>query len=363
MNVILDTNIYVQDFLMNSVSFGLLLDYLNKTGSKIIMPQIVCQELAEKYRADLSLRLSQFDRAKESLEKALTEAPPVPHLEVDVGRETAKYLDFVRRKLKLRDKDIIPFRDGYLGELVTRAITRAKPFSDRGEEFRDALLWLTVLDVARETSDETLAFISADAKAFGQNHQLHEPLLQEGQATGKQINFYNSIGKFIESHATHIEYITQHWLFMAIHYDSFEAAIARRLTQRLESLDEHDVRQAGWEGLTPTGHLSCSGPVTEEHLTEFYVYERADGSLYAQANFYVEYEIEFTVKVKVRKDGVFGAPFSFRSAWQTHSYDQDDDDDEIETKTIYKYQEVEIIFGVEVNDGQVGEVELSSVYL
>jgi len=51
MNVILDTNIYVQDLLMNSASFSLLLDYLNKTGSKIIMPQIVYQELAERYRA------------------------------------------------------------------------------------------------------------------------------------------------------------------------------------------------------------------------------------------------------------------------------------------------------------------------
>ena len=139
----------------------------------------------------------------------------MPHLEVDVGRETTKFLAFVRRKLKLGDKDIVPFRDGYVGELVTRAITRAKLFSGRGEEFRDVLLWLTILDVVRETSGETLAFISADAKAFGQNHQLHEPLSLEGQATGKQINFYNFISKFIESHATHVEHITQRWLFMS----------------------------------------------------------------------------------------------------------------------------------------------------
>ena len=158
MNVILDTNIFAQDFLMNSASFGLLLDYLKKTGSKILMPLIVYQELGEVYRRELNTGSAQFERTSESLERVLIDAT-IPRIEIDVSSEVAKYLAFVRKKLNLHDKDIIPFKENYLGELVTRAITRVKPFSDRGEEFRDALLWLTVLDIAREANEETLALI------------------------------------------------------------------------------------------------------------------------------------------------------------------------------------------------------------
>jgi predicted nucleic acid-binding protein len=293
MNVILDTNIFVQDFLMSSASFGLLLDYLKKTGSKILMPLIVYQELGEIYRSELSARSMQFERARESLEKALIDAA-VPRHETDVSSEVAKYLAFMRKKLNLQEKDIIPFRENYLSELVTRAITRAKPFSDKGEEFRDALLWLTVLDVARETNEETLAFISNDAKAFGQNHQLHEALYHEGKSTGKQVNYYNSISKFIESHGTQVDFITQSWLFTAINYSTFEDAISQKLTEYLEHFDEYDLKQRGWEGLEFTGYLSPTGSVTEDSLTEYYVYEKSDGSFYVQANTTTTFRITTT---------------------------------------------------------------------
>lgn len=357
MNVILDTNIFVQDFLMSSASFGLLLDYLKKTGSKILMPLIVYQELGEIYRSELSTRSMQFERARESLEKALIDAT-VPRNETDVASEVAKYLAFIRKKLNLQDKDIIPFRENYLGELVTRAITRAKPFSDKGEEFRDALLWLTVLDVARETSEETLAFISNDAKAFGQNHQLHEALFREGKAAGKQVNYYNSISKFIESHGTQVDFITQSWLFTAINYGTLEDAITQKLTEYLEHLSEYDLRQRRWEGLEFTGYLGPTGPVNEDNLSEYHVYEKSDGSLYVQANYYIEYEIEFTLRESVRENG-----FHQRS-WRTNGYDRDYDDEYTsETKIEYKYREAEIIFEVTVKDKQAIEVTLSSWYL
>lgn len=191
MNVILDTNIFVQDFLMNSASFSLLLDYLKKTGSRILMPLIVYQELGEVYGSKLSTRLEAYEGARKLLERSLTDVQ-IPSLEIDIPSEVEKYLEFVKKRLKVRDKDIVPFREHYLDDLVTRAITRRKPFSEKGEEFRDALLWLTVLDMAREAEEETLAFISNDAKAFGRSHQLYEALLHETESTGKQVNFYNS---------------------------------------------------------------------------------------------------------------------------------------------------------------------------
>ena len=357
MNVILDTNIFAQDFLMNSASFGLLLDYLKKTGSKILMPLIVYQELGEVYRRELNTGSAQFERTRESLERVLIDAT-IPRLEIDVSSEVVRYLAFVRKKLNLHDKDIIPFKENYLKELVTRALTRVKPFSDKGEEFRDALLWLTILDIARETNEETLAFISNDAKAFGQNHQLHEALRHEGEATGKQVNYYNSISKFIESCGTQVDFITQSWLFNAIDFGAFADIVIQELTEYLVRLDEYDLRQREWEGLEFTGYLSTTGPVTEDNLTEYYVYEKSDGSLHVQANYYIEYEVEFTFREPVRKNRFH------HHSWQTYDYERDYDDEyATETKIVYKCREAEIIFVVVVKDKQIVGVTLSSWYL
>ena len=357
MNVILDTNIFVQDFLMNSVGFSLLFDYLKKTGSRLLMPLIVYQELGGIYRSKLDERLKAYERASKSLEKTLVDVQ-LSSLTVDVPSEVEKYLEFVKKRLRVHDKNIIPFREHYLNELVTRAIARHKPFSEKGEEFRDALLWLTVLDIARKAEEETLAFISNDTKAFGQNDQLHEALHHEAKATGKQVNFYNSIMKFIESHATQVEYITPSWLFSAINFETYSDVVTERLREYLERLEELDLRHRGWEGLEFTGYLCATGPVTEENLTEHYVYEKSDGSLYVQANFYVEYEVEFTFRERVRQERY--PTYS----WGDYDYERDYDDEyRVETKTVYKYPEAEIIFGVLVQEKQVVDVELSSWYL
>lgn len=357
MNVILDTNIFVQDFLMNSTSFSLLLDYLKKTGSRILMPLIVYQELGGVYGSKLNTRLETYENARRLLEQSLTDVQ-IPSLEIDTTSEIEKYLEFVKKRLKVRDKDIVPFKDHYLDDLVARAVRRRKPFSEKGEEFRDALLWLTVLDIARETKDETLAFISSDAKAFGQGHQLYEALLDEAEATGKQVNFYNSINRFIESHATQIEYITPSWLFSAINFETYSDTVTEKLEKYLENLKERDLIQRGWEGLEFTGYLCATEPVTEKNLTEHYVYEKSDGSLYIQANFYIEYEVEFTSREKVRRES-----FS-RYSRIAYDYESDYGDEyRIETKTLYKYPEAEIIFEVVVKDRQIIDVELSSWYL
>jgi len=364
MNIVLDTNIFVRDFLMNSVSFRLLFDFLQKTNSRILMPQIVYQELGEVYRRELNKRLVRYRQARKSVEKVLIDAH-IPPLETDVlDEEVDKYLEFVRKKLNIQERDIVPFKENYLGELVTRAIRRLKPFSNKGEEFRDALLWLTVLDIARETKGETLAFISGDAKAFGQNNQLYEVLLNEAEAIGRQVNYCNTIGEFIKSHAVQVEHITQDWLSSAINIETFEEAIAKRLCKFLEQLDEYDLKKRGWEGLEFTGHLNSSSEVTEDNLTEYYVHELSDGSLYVEANYYIEYEIEFNFREKVKvEDELFG--YRRRAYDYDDYYDLYDFEDELiyETKTKYKYREAEIIFGVSVEDQQVTNIELSSWHL
>ncbi len=356
MDVVLDTNIIAQDFLMNSTKFRLLFDYLKKTDSKIIMPQIVYQELAGVYAREITARLKKFTGARKDLVRRLVkDLPPEPV--IDVSDAVGTYMEFLKQSLGISDGDIVPYKDDFLRDLVARAIKRVKPFSEKGEGFRDTLLWLTVLDISREAEQETVTLISNDVKAFGHDHSLYGVLSKELLERGLTITFYNSIDKFIESHAVRIEYITQEWLVKVITDDVIESLLAGRIRDYLESLDEYGLRRRGWESFEFTGYINLqSSEIGEHNLAEFYIYEMSDGSLYVKATYYVEVEVEFSFEEKVQRE-----EFA-RRRWYEHDeyeYDYIDEDRyKTETKFKYEYPEAEIFFGVSVKDGEVVDIEV-----
>ena len=357
MNVVLDTNIYVADFLMRSSHFELLFDYLSKTNSRILMPRIVYEELREQYRSRIDKHLLANEGTRRCLERMLVNFQVPSPIDLDVEDATEEYLRFVEAKLGLRKDEIMPLRDSHLSELVGRSISRQKPFSESGEEFRDALLWLTVLDIARETNEEMLAFISRDGRSFGRDDQLYAVLQEEASTTGTHVSFYSSIDGLIQSRAEQVDYVSQGWLFEAIGF----APYADIVTQRLQALLVHDIERISisrdWEGLEFTGYLYATHDVTEDNLTEYYIYEKSDGALFVQANIYIEYEIEFDSTESPKKSD------SSTPYWAMFGEEHQDFPQALETRTIYKCVEVEVIFEVVVVEGKAVDVQLTSVYV
>jgi len=47
--IVLDTNIFQRNFLMRSSGFVVLLDYLSKTESRVVIPKVVFEELKANY--------------------------------------------------------------------------------------------------------------------------------------------------------------------------------------------------------------------------------------------------------------------------------------------------------------------------
>ena len=112
MNVVLDTNILREDFLMESSKFRILFDYLKKTNSKIIMPKIVYQEIAAVYEREISDRLQGLRKAKGRLERALIDGS-IQDFNIVIANEVEKYLTFLKRKLEISDNDIVLYKDNY----------------------------------------------------------------------------------------------------------------------------------------------------------------------------------------------------------------------------------------------------------
>jgi len=74
----------------------------------------------------------------------------------------------------------VHYKDEYLKEVINRSIKRIKPCSEKGEEFRDSLLWLTLLYIAEASENKMIVIISNNIKEFASdNGSLHPKLKDE----------------------------------------------------------------------------------------------------------------------------------------------------------------------------------------
>ena len=70
-----------------------------------------------------------------------------------------------------------------------------KPFDENGKGFRDALIWLSILDFAEIIEDRKVIFISNNHKDFSESKMnlLHPDLIEETRLRNVEILYYISI--------------------------------------------------------------------------------------------------------------------------------------------------------------------------
>jgi len=168
LDIILDTNVIIHSgFLLRTPSFVALFDFIEKTKSQFVMTQLVWEELLGLYRKEVEKRHDSLEKARSKLASMLLEeGQGSKDTDFEVDPKIEKYKNFIKEKMGFSEVDIVSYHDHYLRDLVSRAINRGKPFTDKGEEFRDAVLWLTVLDVAESKETRTVVFISENTRQY-----------------------------------------------------------------------------------------------------------------------------------------------------------------------------------------------------
>jgi len=269
MDVILDTNIYLGDIRMGGNQFQELFAYLRRTGSRLILPKLVVFELLQRYRDQLTKVVNGAAGAWTKVrEKAVSD--PGELLTPDIEQQVCILKDNLRRPP--RNVQIVPY-DDYTGvdvhELVKRGVNRIRPASANGEELRDVILWMIVLQYAKKRGTE-VAFLSHD-KTFTdtEGKALHEQLASDVQAAGVKISFYRDIGSFIAANSLDVEAITEEWLNSLLKRDSVEDEAKRSLLNA----------EVGW------GRVVKSVEVDTVHLASGKRYLVGENSFYAEMLF------------------------------------------------------------------------------
>src|SRR5258708_4681556 len=149
MDVILDTNVFLSDFLMRKNQFANVLDYLRRTDSALVICKVVWDEVTNAYAERLKGDVERLGTAWEKLnEVCLTYLTPID------APPFAQRLEQFESRLKSPAKGVkVVFHQDYsrvdINEIVRRGVKRIRPASNSGEELRDVILWRHAIYHAR----------------------------------------------------------------------------------------------------------------------------------------------------------------------------------------------------------------------
>lgn len=279
MDVVLDTNIFMSDWKMQGHEFKVLFDYAMKTGSRIVVPRIVQSELLAHYERKLVEQGKALEDALNGLDRMLVKGITTKPV-INIPQAVHDYLESFSRRFGAIFSQT-DYKPEYLPEAVKRACYRIPPCSEKGEEFRDTLLWLSVLDYAQDSDQKSVVFISKNIREFGDKDNksdLHKTLKQEANNRNIAIQYFPNLSEFIKSASS--DKYGPNWLYKYISQD----ALMMELAHYLENVNPEAIKE--WESrssVSPTSGISISD--AEFNLDKLYVYQLSDGSYSAEGMF------------------------------------------------------------------------------
>jgi len=254
MDVILDSNIYLSDIRFAKAGFEGLFAYLRRTGHHLVIPEVVFEEVLARHRARLAEAINQ---ATSSWNNARRLQPSggvsLPNIDIDAeSKSLLKRLlqptNWVKSVRYGKNSKITPM------DVALRGIHRVKPASAEGEQLRDVLLWMQVLEYAQEAR-HGVAFISQNKKDFCEkdHNKLHSDLVEECARLRVDVHFYFDIAEFLRAHSLAQSPFTESQLPPDLTFKELDSKIAFNVANERTTYgypDEFQVLEIAFRGGT-----------------------------------------------------------------------------------------------------------------
>jgi predicted nucleic acid-binding protein len=220
MDIIIDSNIFISDFTLKSSNWEVLLDFVRKTESKIIIPQVILDEVCVEYKRVFLSLASDYEKITKKLHRHCSSC----NFENIEKNKIEDYVSFLQKKIKI---ETFPYKNDFLPKICHRAINRIKPAKKDGKDFRDILIWLSIKEICIKGEHKQVVFISQNTTDFANNrNQLHEDLSSECRAEGIDVRYYTSIGtfvtEFINQYSEKLNVYNKEWLESNLNFQEIE---------------------------------------------------------------------------------------------------------------------------------------------
>lgn len=197
MNVFLDTTVTCEDPFCCGNMNRALLRVVPAVGGEIYISDIVLQETRHKFEQKLDEMLKDTQNKIAHLGRFTNS-----HVVYDIKMQQDYLNQFDQFYENLIARGIferVPYSNNILPTVVNRAIHRIKPFSEKKDEFRDCIIWLSYAYLAEEEQLDNCFLLTNNRNDYcvdGDN--LHEELLNDTQ----RFKVYASARALIEGEDT-----------------------------------------------------------------------------------------------------------------------------------------------------------------
>jgi hypothetical protein len=204
MFVVLDTNCFYADVHgTQPLLTGVLDAPLNQAAFEVFVPEVVLLELDKQFAQRSKKVVREINKAVGEHRKELAPLGMAAPSPMPVDAEAVKsYRDDLETRLAKAGAKILPVPDD-LSPALEWAVNRRKPFKQSGEGFQDAVIWLSILELASKRS-EAIAFVSSNTKDFadpGSDSKLATDLRQDlidHRRPGNQVRLVAGISAFAD---------------------------------------------------------------------------------------------------------------------------------------------------------------------
>ena len=199
MHIILDASTIIDENFGRSARFRTLLLASFALGYKVCVPRLAVAETVAKFSRDFSRDFNLVRRDLGKMAKLLDRPLDEGVLGLVPEEEKEAFETALFAGLNCAGAKLLDYPDITHEEVARKAISRKRPFNEKGSGYRDALIWSSTLELARETED-ALILVSADGD-FGDHEGLHKDLIDdlvnEGHKEGK-ITLSKSLSTVID---------------------------------------------------------------------------------------------------------------------------------------------------------------------
>lgn len=198
MIITIDSNIFIKDFWLSSISSKMFLGNFNLIPGRIVISKIVIDEVINKFEESVTERIHKVNTLEKELDRLLnTNKKHENQSEPRLKNAVQNYTEFLNDFIETNSITLLEYPEISHQDVIQRILERTRPFKKGDSGYRDFLIWESIKKLEKWGTEE-IVFITNNQRDFGSgliSNEFH------GKTTS-QDNFFvmNSINEFNEQY-------------------------------------------------------------------------------------------------------------------------------------------------------------------
>lgn len=330
MYIVIDTNIFFNNWFLESPLFIFLANFSNNTHSTLLIPSVVREEIENKYNIGRDNLRSELDKLNKEFRDFKLDVNIEENVVSEQGYNFQKILES-----KFNSVEMVPYSNVKHEILVHKAMHSLRPFREKEKGYRDSLIWLSILDCLKSKKNQRrLCFVTGNSNDFFENKNnstdksvtLHSDLVRDiaENEIENQFQLYVSLKAFVDENIDKTIHDFNHEEFRDSYGDLLEESVCGIAIEYLNGISVQEFRSI----------FSVAGyPRTCMNLVDDFIFQDFEGvedpeivrfSKIADGKIFIEYRFNLLTVIfngKISRDNYFENKVLFDKYFQNINHD------------------------------------------